>query len=162
MNMVKREIGLRILSAIIFGKSSDLYRKLYERGSIFSELGFDYEYARNYAHLYIQGQCINPEEVIKELKEEIDFYKQKGIEDKDFERIKKKVYGEFVKDYNDVSTIGNMALSSHFRGINIFEYFEEFSSIDKKYIENLLNEVFDENKKVISITKPINNEENVG
>ena len=162
MNKVKREIGLRILSAIIFGKSSDLYRKLYERGSIFSELGFDYEYARNYAHLYIQGQCISPEEVIKELKEEIDFYKQKGIEDKDFERIKKKVYGEFVKDYNDVSTIGNMALSSHFRGINIFEYFEEFGSIDKKYIENLLNEVFDENKKVISITKPINNEENVG
>ena len=96
MNMVKREIGLRILSAIMFGKSSDLYRKLYENGSIFSELGFDYEYARNYAHLYIQGQCINPEEVIKELKEEIDFYKQKGIEDKDFERIKKKVYGEFV------------------------------------------------------------------
>lgn len=159
-NMVKREIGLRILCTIIFGKSSDLYRKLYEKGSIFSELGFDYEYARNYAHLYIQGQCINPKEVTQELKEEVDFYLQKGIEDKDFERIKKKIYGDFVKDYNDVSTIGNMALSTHFRGINLFDYFEEFNSIDKKYVENLLKEVFDENKKVISITKPVN-EDNI-
>ena len=160
-NMVKREIGLRILCNIIFGKSSDLYKKLYENETIFSELGFDYEYARNYAHLYIQGQSLFPEKVIEELKEEIDYYLQKGINDKDFQRIKKKTYGEFVKDYNDVSTIGNMALSCYFKGVNLFEYFEEFNSIDKKYIEELLREVFVEDKKVISITKPVNNEENV-
>ena len=154
-NMVKREIGLRILCNIIFGKSSDLYKKLYEEGTIFSELGADYEYARNYAHLYIQGQSVNPQKVINQLKEEVDFYLQNGIPDKDFERIKKKLYGDFVKDYNDVSTIGNMAISCFFKGINIFEYFEEFSDIDKKYVEELLKEVFNENKKVISITEPI-------
>ena len=74
-------------------------------------------------------------------------------------RIKNKIYGEFVKDYNDVSTIGNMAMSSFYRGINIFDYFEEYELVDKKYVEELLKEVFNEDKKVISITNPINKEE---
>ena len=155
-NMVKREIGLRILCNIILGTSSKLYQKLYENNLIFSEIGFDYEYARNYAHLYFQAQTINPEEVIKEIKNEIDYYIQNGVDEEDFLRIKNKIYGEFVKDYNDVSTIGNLALSSYFRGINIFDYFEEFEVIDKQYIEELLKEVFKEEKKVISITNPIN------
>ena len=155
-NMVKREIGLRILCNIILGTSSKLYQKLYENNLIFSEIGFDYEYARNYAHLYFQAQTINPEEVIKEIKNEIDYYIQNGVDEEDFLRIKNKIYGEFVKDYNDVSTIGNLAISSYFRGINIFDYFEEFEVIDKQYIEELLKEVFKEEKKVISITNPIN------
>ena len=156
-NMIRREIGLKILCNIILGKSSDLYKKVYEKGLVSSEFGWEYEYARNYAHLIIQGQSINPEEVIKEIKNEIDYYIQKGIADEDFERVKRKIYGEFVKDYNDVSTIGNMILSSYFKNINIFDYFEEFETIDKKYVEELLKEVFCEDKKVISITNPINN-----
>ena len=158
-NMVKREIGLRILCNIILGTSSKLYKKLYENKLIFSEIGFDYEFARNYAHLYIQAQTTNPEEVIKEIKNEVDYYIQKGIEEEDFLRIKNKIYGELVKDYNDVSTIGNMAMSSFYRGINIFDYFEEYELVDKKYVEELLKEVFNEDKKVISITNPINKEE---
>ena len=158
-NMVKREIGLRILCNIILGTSSKLYKKLYENKLIFSEIGFDYEFARNYAHLYIQAQTTNPEEVIKQIKNEVDYYIQKGIEEEDFLRIKNKIYGEFVKDYNDVSTIGNMAMSSFYRGINIFDYFEEYELVDKKYVEELLKEVFNEDKKVISITNPINKEE---
>lgn len=158
-NMIKREIGLKILCDIILGKSSELYKKLYESQIIFTELGYDYEYARNYAHLYIQGQCENPSKVIEEIKNEIEYFKQTGINDEDFERIKKKTYGEFVKDYNDVSTIGNMTLGCYFKGINVFQYFEEFDAIDKNYIENLLKEVLVEDKKVISITNPLENKE---
>ena len=158
-NMVKKEIGLKILCNIMLGASSKLYKKLYENELIFSEIGFDYEFARNYAHLYIQAQSTNPEEVIKQIKNEIDYYMQKGIEEEDFLRIKNKIYGELVKDYNDVSTIGNMAMSSFYRGINIFDYFEEYELVDKKYVEELLKEVFNEEKKVISITNPIVNAE---
>ena len=58
-----------------------------------------------------------------------------------------------VKDYNDVRTIGNQTMSYYFKGINLFDFFEEFDSISKEYTEQILKEVFDENKKVISIVK---------
>ena len=58
-----------------------------------------------------------------------------------------------VKDYNDVRTIGNQAMSYYFKGINLFDFFEEMDSVSKEYTEQVLKEVFDENKKVISIVK---------
>ena len=54
--MIKKDLAIEILLNIIIGKSSNLYKRLYEEGLIFSEFGFDYEFARNYAHVYIQGQ----------------------------------------------------------------------------------------------------------
>lgn len=152
-NLVKKDIAIEILLNIIIGKSSKLFKRLYEEGLIFSEFGFDFEYARNYSHVIIQGQSSNPEKVIEEIKNEMEFFLNRGLVEEDFERIKKTIYGEYVKSYNDVSTIGNSIISNYFKGINIFEFFEEFDSITKEYTEEILKEVFDENKKVISIVK---------
>ena len=150
-NMVKKDLALEILSNIIFGSSSDLYKKLYEEGLILSEFEFDFEYARDYAHFIIQGSSDNPEKVISEIKNELDFFLNQGIKEEDFIRIKKKVYGDLVKTYNDVQSIGNAVISNYFKNINIFDFFEEFDSLSKEYTEQILKEVFIENKKVISI-----------
>lgn len=154
-NIIKKDLAIEILSNIIIGRSSKLFQKLYEEELILSEFGFSYEYARNYAHVIIQGASKNPEKVIDEIKSEMEFFKNRGLPEEDFERMKKKVYGEYVKSYNDVSTIGNMAISNYFKGINMFLFFEEFETITKEYVEEVLKEVFDEDKKVISIVKGI-------
>ena len=152
-NIVKKDLSIEILSNIIFGSSSNLYKKLYEEGFILSEFEFDFEYARDYAHYIIQGSSDNPEKVINEIKNEVDFFLNQGIKEEDFSRIKKKVYGELVKSYNDVQSIGNSAISNYFKNINIFDFFEEFDSLSKEYTEQVLKEVFVENKKVISIVE---------
>lgn len=152
-DMVKKDLALEILSNVIFGKSSKLYQKLYNDGLIFSEFEFDFEYARNYAHYILQGTSEKPEKVVEEIKNEIDFYLNQGILKEDFDRIKKKVYGDLIKDYNDVRTIGTQTISYYFKNINIFDFFEEFDSVSKEYTEQVLKEIFDENKKVVSIVK---------
>lgn len=38
----------------------------------------------------------------------IEELKQNGINQQDFERIKKKLYGDYVIEYNDVANIGRM------------------------------------------------------
>ena len=152
-NMVKKDLALEILSNIIFGSSSDLYKKLYEEGLILSEFEFDFEYGRDYSHFIIQGSSDNPEKVISEIKNELDFFLNQGIKEEDFIRIKKKVYGDLVKTYNDVQSIGNAVISNYFKNINIFDFFEEFDSLSKEYTEQILKEVFIENKKVISIVE---------
>ena len=155
-NVVKKYLALQLLLEIIMGNSSKLYKRLYEEGLISSEFGFDYEFARDYAHCIIQGTSNNPEKVIEELKNEIEFFKNQGINEVDFERQKKKLYGEFVKEYNDVASIGHIVISDYFKDINAFLYFEEFDCLDKSDVEEVLNTVFNEDKKVISIVK--NNE----
>ncbi|MCI8308915.1 MAG: insulinase family protein [Clostridia bacterium] len=154
-NMVKKDLAIEILGNIIIGSSSKLYKRLYEEGLILSEFSFDFEFARNYSHVIIQGSSKNPEKVIEEIKNEMEFFINQGISDEEFERQKKKVYGNLVKNYNDVSTIGNMAMSNYFKGINMFLYFEEFETLSKEYLEEILKNIFTEDKKVISIVKGI-------
>ena len=53
--------------------------------------------------------------------------------------------------YNDVTDIARMFLSDYFKGINSFDYIEQIGSVNKDYTEQILNEVFAENKMVLSV-----------
>jgi len=154
-HVVKRDLGLGILGNILFSKSTKLYEDLYESGKIISEPGFDYEFSKTFGHVLIVTKTNFVEDVIKYFDESIEEVKKNGIKDEDFIRSKKRIYGDLVKDYNDVASISTDLVQDFFMGVEPFDYFEEFNSINKEYIEELLNEIFVQNKKVISVIKPI-------
>ena len=150
---VKKHIAIEILLNIIVGKSSKLYKELYETGIVMAPLDLDYEFSKQYAHIAISGQSVNPEKVMEELKKEIEKFKKEGLEEEQFERIKKKIYGDYVTEYNDISGVARMLMADYFKGINSFEYIENHKQVTKEYAEKILREIFDENKMVISIVK---------
>ena len=150
---VKKHIAIEIILNILLGKSSRLYQALYNEEILFETPGFDYEFARGYAHVLITGQSKKPEEVYEKFKEEVRKLKENGIDENEFERIKKMIYGGYVKEYDEPGDIARMFLADYFKGINSFEYLEEISTINKQYVEQILNEVFDEKRMVISVIK---------
>ena len=150
---VKKHIAIEILLNIIAGKSSKLYKELYEKGMVMSPLDLDYEFSKQYAHIAISGQSNEPERVMEELKKEIEKLKKEGLEKQQFERIKKKIYGDYITEYNDISGVARMLMADYFKGINSFEYIENHKQVTKEYTEKILKEIFDENKMVISIVK---------
>lgn len=152
-NQVKKDLALEIIFNILIGDSSELYQELYEQGYLISQPIFIYENSKEYSHFIIQGQSEKYQDVIQKIEKKIEDLKSNGIDENDFNRIKKKIYGEYVKSYNDVGAIASSFLQNYFRKINPFDYFEEFTGLDKIYTEQILNEVFDKNKKVISIVK---------
>lgn len=151
---VRKTIALEILCNIIAGGSSELYKKLYSNEDILSEFSFDYESSENYAHLLIAGQSKNPNKVLKELLEKIEKIKQNGIDEKEFIRIKKKVYGGYITGYNDVSDIARMFMTDCLNNVDTFDSLEQFSTINLDYITQILNEVFIEKNIAISIISP--------
>lgn len=150
---VKKHIAIEILLNIIGGKSSKLYKELYETGMVMAPLDLDYEFSKQYAHIAISGQSNEPEKVMEELKKEIEKLKKEGLEKQQFERIKKKIYGNYITEYNDISGVARMLMADYFKGINSFEYIENHKQVTKEYAEKILKEIFDENKMVISIVK---------
>ena len=150
---VKKHIAIEILLNMIIGKSSKLYKELYNNEMLFGVPSLDYEFSRGYAHILITGQSQQPEEIFKRFQEEVEKMKQNKIDSQEFNRIKKRIYGEYVKEYNDVSDIARMFLSDFFKGINSFSYLEEIVTINESYVEQILNEVFNNEKMIISIIK---------
>ena len=148
---VKRHIAIEILLNLIFGKSSKLYKDLYSEGIIYSTPSIDYEFSDKYAHVILSGQSNSPDEVFKRFKDEIKKMLENGINVEDFERTKKKIYGSYVKEYNDVADISRMFLADYFKGINSFDYLEEIDLINLDYITQVAKEIFDEEKMVLSV-----------
>lgn len=154
-NIVEKHIAIEILLGILIGNSSRLYQQLYEEDLLQQEVDLDYEFSKEYAHIMITGQSKEPKKVEQELKKEIEMLKEKGIQTEEFERNKKKIYGNYIKEYNDVAQIARMFLADSFKGINSFEYLEKYETVSKQYVEKILKDVFKEENEVISIIEGI-------
>ena len=151
--MIRRDIAIQILLELLVGKSSKLYKQLYDEGVISGGIGGTYEFSENYAHVLISGQSNEPEKVYHRIKQEIARQKQEGLSEQDFYRIKKKIYGGYVKDYDDIENISNTFLTNYFMGINSLDYLNQIDNIDMEFIAQVLNDIFKEDKMAISIVK---------
>ena len=150
---VRKHIAIEILLNLIIGASSDLYKKLYDKGNCYSNPSIEYEFDKKYAHILITGQSNNPEELFDMLKKQIKEFIKNGIDIKDFERTRKMIYGEYIKEYNDVTDIARMFLSDYFNGINSFDYLEEINTINVEYLNQVLKDVFKEEKMILSVVR---------
>ena len=150
---VKKHIAMEILLNLLIGRSSNIYKELYDQGIIYSQPSLEYEFTNMYAHALIIGQSNNPEFVYQKFKEQVEKFKTEGISEEDFERIKKMIYGGYVIEYNDVENISRMFLADAMKGINSFDYLEEIEGVTVEYLEQILKDVFKEEKMVLSIIK---------
>lgn len=155
-DIIKKTIGIEIILNILVGKSSNLYKKLYSEGIISAEMGFDYECTRNYGHLIIQGQTTDPTVVVNSFKNELEKLKKEGLNEEDFMRTKKSIYGSYIKIFNNVQEISTMFLADYFKGVNSLDYLEEYKTVTKEYTEELIKNMFNEDKMVISTVLPKN------
>ena len=152
---VKEHIAIEIILNMLLGKSSKLFDELYEKNLLLDEPSMEFEFSKEYAHILICAQSKNPKEVYNKILDEIKKLKESGINEADFERIKKKIYGDYVIEYNNVGSIGRMFVSDSIKGINSFDYINEFDDVDEEYTKKILENVFDESKTVISIVNPV-------
>ena len=151
--VVKRHIAIEIILNMLIGKSSNLYNELYKEGYLLSQPDLEYEFGIEYSHVLIGGQSKDPQKVYEKIAEKIQEMKNNDINVKEFDRIKKKIYGDYAVEYNNVADIGRMFTSDYIKGINSFEYMDKFEEIDAEYAKQVLKEIFTEDKMIMSVIK---------
>ena len=151
--VVKRHIAIEIILNMLIGKSSNLYNELYKEGYLLSQPDLEYEFGNEYSHVLIGGQSKDPQKVYEKIAEKIQEMKNNDINVQEFNRIKKKIYGDYAVEYNNVADIGRMFTSDYIKGINSFEYMDKFEEIDAEYAKQVLKEIFTEDKMIMSVIK---------
>ena len=152
-NIVKKHIAIEILLNMLIGKSSDLYKNLYQEELLISEPFLEYEFGEDYAHVAISGASKDPDKILEKLLEQINKMKKEGIKEEDFNRIRNMLYGNAAKEFNSVSDIARMFVTDYFKGINSFDYLETYKQITMEYTKQVLENTFKEENTVISIIK---------
>ena len=77
--------------------------------------------------------------------------KSEEIDEESFERIRKRLTGEFIRSFNSVDKIAHMFISNIMRDVNIFDYANEYAKVTKEDVKNALNKYFNMDKMAISV-----------
>ncbi len=129
----------KILLDIIFGKSSLFYEKLYNKGIIDDTFGFDFNNFNENASYIFSGISKEPKDIIKYINEEINTFKNKDFIKGDFERIKNKHIGSFIRKFNVIDNIVSMEGDYFSNGFCIKDYYNFLQNITLKDIQESLN-----------------------
>lgn len=154
IEVVKYDVALQIALELIAGKSSTLFEELYNERLVTREIGLSFSYEEDYAYTAFDAETSNYNEVINRVAKKIDDLKQNGINEQEFERVKKMLYGNFVKGFNDVSRIATMIVSDYFKGVNSFDYVEVYNEIDKQFVEEAIKKHFNTERMAVSVVEP--------
>ncbi len=145
---LKETLESNILLDIIGGKTSSLYEEMLTDGLI--NTTFDIEYFEGFgysAHIF-NGESAEPEKVRERINKEIEKMKKQGINKETFDRIKKKHYGGFIMNFNDIDSLANALIGGYFNGDGLYDQLEVLESITLEDINNRLNAINIENSSM--------------
>jgi predicted Zn-dependent peptidase len=149
------EIAVKLLMNMIFGKSGDIYNELYNMGIINSTFSYDFINEEEFAFSIIGGESAEPKKVKDIIIEKLDNLMDENLSLESFNRIKKSMYGSFVKQFNSVERIANNFISVYFRDINIFEYPDVYDKITFEKIKEVYKSHFIKDNFALSIINPL-------
>ena len=155
--LLKKSIEIKILLGMLFGKSSTVYKKLYNSGLINQNFGTDYTMQPDYAFTAIEGESKDPKAVYKIITDEIDRVLNEGLSEDDYNRMKKVLWGKHIRSQNDVDEIGTEFIQLHLMGVDYFDYYDVYSQITFEDIKNRFKNHFVNERSALSVVNPITN-----
>ncbi len=153
--LLKKNLELSIIARAIFGKSGELYTKLYDGGYILGELGVEVESEKDYGFTMLSGESNNPAEVKRVVLEYLKDAVDKGISKEDFERIKRSIWGQYIKQFNNINAVAHGFMSNIFNNIGVFDFVDVIDTVTLDDVNKRLKEQFKPELSVLSVVEPV-------
>ena len=147
-------IYYNMLVDIIFGDTSEFYKRMRDRGVLNDAFRVSVFMGRGYVLPIATGESDDPDLVLSEMKKEIKRFKQTHPDKEIFSRIKKQTYGSVVRGYNNTETVAQYMTDAALAGLSPYSLVE--SAADASYEEmcrKLLD--LDEENSCVSIIYPL-------
>ncbi len=156
--MLEREILTSAVLSILFGRSSEFYEELYNKGFINKTFGSFYEYEESCAYAAFTGETTHIDEVEQKIYETFENAEKNGLDEKDFERTKKVMLGRFYALLDNVENFGNEYVFAYHRGIDLLKYAEICKKVTVGQANERLRKLFDKEACSMSIVLPKEND----
>ena len=138
---------------MLFSPSSELYSELMNNNLINSSFSYEVFEGPGYFTIIFGGESRNPEKASQMIKDYIDNAKKNGISKEDFDSAKKACYGDTVSSLNNIESIANGLIGSHFSENEYFSYIDALAETTFDAVENRFNNILDTNNCALSVVK---------
>lgn len=150
----KAEVICDMLTELICGGMTPLYRRLYDEGLV--NPGFDGEF------LLVEGCCCflftgetdQPETVRQLLLDEIARLRGEGVDEELFTLCKNQMYGEMLQDLENIEDAATALAGSFFRRRALAEEIEALASLTKAEVDEALQGMLCEDRSATVVIRP--------
>ncbi len=156
--LLKKSVEMNILLKMLFGKSSSFYKKLYESGLINNTFSLEYTMQPDYAYSSISGESSDPQAVYDAVIAEVERADKEGLSRDDFERIKKVLWGEYIRTQNDTEDYAVTFIQSLFMGIDYFNYYDVYKTVTFEDAVKRFKKHFVKERSALSVINPSKSE----
>lgn len=146
-----KNMALSIASALITDASSDMYQKLLKEGVINSNFGSEIFCGDGYFSVIFAGESNNTQKVRDSIINEVKKLSENGIPEKDFQRIKKTMYGTLVRQLNNVEAVASMMLSGYMAKVSPYDIIDTVSKMTSETVLKYIRSDLNEDKLVMSV-----------
>lgn len=156
---VRKDVGMAILSEMLFSESGELYNRLFDAGLISHEFSADYALTRDFGFLQISGESHDPRAVLRAIQKEIAHLQKSGLSRADFERCRRVEFAEYIKSFDSTEEIANTLLAFVLEDAHYFEWPDIVNSMELSFVEGLLQRCFDPSYYTLSVVEPVEREQ---
>ena len=156
---IRRDAAMSLLEEILFSRSGEFYNALFEEGLITPSYSYGYSIAEGFAFHAITGEGDDPEEIERRFCEFLEEAKREGISHEDFERCRRALYADVIRNYDSTEEVATELLTFVFDGGELFEYPSVIESLTWEEINTLLLELPDRSAICLSAVYPLRDQE---
>ncbi|WP_130807250.1 EF-P 5-aminopentanol modification-associated protein YfmH [Senegalia massiliensis] len=152
--LLKKEIVTNVLLDMIFGESTEFYKNMYEEGLVNNSFGAQFVASKTYSHSIIGGESSNPKKVLDKVIENINHLNEVGLDKEDFNRIKNKMIGHHIMNFDSLEYIANSFTKYEFQNSSLFDYINILKEIKFEDIEERFKSHFTVDNYILSVINP--------
>jgi predicted Zn-dependent peptidase len=145
--MLKNELTMNVLLDLLFGKSSENYDQLYNKGLIDETFSYDYTLEQGFGFAMIGGDTSEPDQLSEVLKNMLfEAKKGKAFSEEQLKRAIKKKIGAFLRAINSPEYIANQFTRYAFNDMNLFDVVPTLEKITLDDVASLASEIIAEER----------------
>lgn len=151
---MQRYAAMSILCDCLFCRSGELYNSLFESGAISPDFSFYYTSTDLFAYTAISGEADDPEEVLRRIRAYIEETAKHGISPADFERSRRVLYSEYVKNFDSTEEISYNMIDFIFDDSELLSFGDKLMRVTVDDVNALLGTAFLDEYFSLSVVWP--------
>lgn len=151
---MRRYAVMSVLCDVIFCRSGKLYNMLFEEGLISPDFSFYYTCSDLFAYTAISGEADSPEEVLQRIKAYIAELAENGLSKADFERSRRVLYAEYVKNFDATEEIAYDMMDFIFDGADLLNFGSKVLDVTLEQANELLRSAFLDQYFSLAVIRP--------
>lgn len=151
---MQKYAAMSILCDSLFCRSGELYNTLFEEGLISPDFSFYYTCSDLFAYTAVSGEADDPEAVLERIKTYIRALAKKGIAQADFERSRRVLYAEYVKNFDSTEEIAYNMIDFIFDGADLLTFGDKLMKVTSADVNALLQTAFLDEYFALSVIRP--------